>query len=84
MSARNYQTMDPDLVLKILDGAESGMEEINRSNQKAQNAIQDKTCPHCNGGLLPRLPKDVDKIFGEDGGLHYVGWCPPCQKVIEE
>ena len=84
MGARNYRTLDPRLVLEILNGVKSGMDGIQESNQKSQNAVLGQNCPHCNGGLVPRLPKEADKVVGKDGGLRYEGWCTACRTTIAE
>jgi hypothetical protein len=74
-----YQTLDPLIIKKILEGRQSNLEKITQEDQNKRERILSVQCNKCNGHLVPRLPEDATKAFSGPN-LSYQGWCPACRE----
>lgn len=80
MSSQNFLPLDPSIIRQALKGVESQGERIQKANQSIQDSILQSKCPHCSGGLLPRLPRNPDKVFNSEA-LRFEAWCPTCREI---
>ena len=73
-----FQTMDRDVLLKLLEGSEDTLTE---PLQKKLDGIKNMRCPSCNSAMAP-VP-DVNNPFDNSDIPRYLASCTQCDCLVE-